>query len=192
MRAAKMADIARDADVAEGTVYLYFKNKEALFTAVVARHWADLTEGASREVSRHAEPRAQLEALARYTLSRILNDWKLFELTFFMTYGSAEEKDASDRRGYAQVFDRVVERGMDRGEFRPEASIRRLRDLFFGTMEYAVRSMLPKRQEGDVEETLTMLMVAMMGVLVPEGSAPPRDLADRLEAAVERLEKLTT
>jgi len=191
MRAAKMADIARDADVAEGTIYLYFKNKEALFTAVVARHWVSLTRGAKAEVTKHQEPLAQLEALGRFTLERILYDWKLFELSFFMAYGSDEEKDASDRRGYVQIFDRVIEKGVDRGEFRPTVPIRRLRDLFFGTMEYAVRSMLLQRQEGDVDETLAMLMAAVTGVLQPLGPQPQQDLADRLEAAVDRLEFLT-
>ncbi len=43
---AKISDISRAASVAEGTVYLYYRNKQDLLNAVVARFWADLTLGA--------------------------------------------------------------------------------------------------------------------------------------------------
>ena len=42
----RMAEIARKADVAEGTVYLYYKNKHELLEAVVDRFWRELTKGA--------------------------------------------------------------------------------------------------------------------------------------------------
>lgn len=191
LQAAKMADIASAAGVAEGTLYLYFKNKEAVFAAVVTRHWLDLTEGASQVVAGHDSPDDQLRALAAFTLRRILDDWKLFELSFVLHYGSGETDDATDKRGYARVFDAIILRGVDRGVFRPTVPNRLLRDVFFGTMEYAVRSMLQRNSEEDEDLALEMLLQAMDGVLRP-GAARPRvpDLADRLEAAVERLEKL--
>lgn len=190
LRAAKMSEIARAADVAEGTLYLYFKNKEALFAAIVTRHWQDLTEGAEKVVAGAEEPQEQLDALARYTLRRILSDWKLFELSFVLHYGSGEADDASDKRGYVRVFDAVVQRGIDRGEFAPTVPPRFVRDLFFGTMEYAVRSMLRKRQKNDVDDALTMLSAALGGVLQPGPAASTQDLASRIEAAVGRLESL--
>ncbi|MEE4212988.1 MAG: TetR/AcrR family transcriptional regulator [Parvularcula sp.] len=190
MRAAKMIDIARQADVAEGTIYLYFKNKEALFAQVVARHWADLTSGAEAAVRGENEPRDQLNALARYTFSRILEDWKLFELSFVLHYGSGEADDTSDKSGYVRVFDAVIQRGIDRGDFSPTVPPRYIRDLLFGTMEYAARSMLRKRRAGDEEAALIMLGQALDGVLATgrQDRAPP--VADRLEQAVARLERL--
>lgn len=192
LRAARMAEIARAADVAEGTLYLYFRNKEALFAAVVARHWADLTEGASEAVEAETEPGEQLEALARYTIRRILGDWKLFELTFVLAYSASEPADPSDRRGYVKVLDRVIERGIDRGTYNPVCSLRRLRDLFFGTMEYAARSMLARGSPSaaDEDEVIKMLMAAMDGPLGRKTPPPGAGLADRLEAAVTRLEQL--
>ena len=41
----RMAEIARKADVAEGTVYLYYKNKHELLEAVVDRILAGADEG---------------------------------------------------------------------------------------------------------------------------------------------------
>lgn len=191
MRATRMSEIASAADLAEGTLYLYFRNKEALFAAVVARHWRELTAGASAVVAHTDEPAAQLEALARFTFARILEDWKLFELSFVLHYGSGEADDASDKRGYARIFDGVIQRGIDRGEFHPTVPVRLLRDLFFGTMEYAVRSMLRSGRQDDREEVIAMLLTAMHGVLGPTRPLAARpDLAARLETAVDRLEGL--
>ncbi|GGY38109.1 TetR/AcrR family transcriptional regulator [Parvularcula lutaonensis] len=191
MQAAKMADIAAAAGVAEGTLYLYFKNKEALFAAVVTRHWEDLTEGASRVVAEVDTPRDQLAALAQFTLRRILDDWKLFELSFVLHYGSGDTSDATDKRAYVRIFDGIIERGIDRGDFSPEAPVRLLRDLFFGTMEYAVRSMLRSGKQDDEPAALAMLLKATDGVLMPTAEPQKADLADRLEAAVARLEAMS-
>lgn len=191
MRAAKMAEIAAAAGLAEGTLYLYFKNKEALFAAVVARHWRDLTMGAAGAVAGIDPPREQLEALARYTLKRIVADWQLFELSFVLHYGSPEPADASDRRGYVKVFDNVIARGIDRGIFAPKVPPRMVRDLFFGTMEYSVRSALRREEQADENAIIAMLLAAMDGVLLPlAADAGDAGLPARLERAVERLERL--
>lgn len=191
MRAAKMAEIASAAGLAEGTLYLYFKNKEALFAAVVARHWQDLTKGASSVVSSSDAPWEQLEALARYTLKRILEDWQLFELSFVLHYGTSGHGDASDKRSYVKVFDGVVQRGIDRGEFSTAVAARHIRDLFFGTMEYAVRSALGRQAAADEEAIIAMLLGGLAGVLRPDATpAPATDLDLRIEKAVERLEGL--
>ncbi|MEM1380676.1 MAG: TetR/AcrR family transcriptional regulator [Pseudomonadota bacterium] len=192
LRAARMAEIAKAADVAEGTLYLYFKNKEALFSAVVARHWRDLTVGASEAVKTEETAIAQLEALARFTLTRILGDWKLFELTFALHYGSEDIEDVSDRRGYVQIFDRVIQRGVGRGEFVPQYPIFRLRDLFFGTIEYAARSALVREEpyHEAINEVIGMLMGSMQTALFEAQRTETANLADRLERSVVRLEAL--
>ena len=50
----RMAEIARKAEVAEGTVYLYYKYKHELLEAVVDRFWRELTKGAKAAVTSNA------------------------------------------------------------------------------------------------------------------------------------------
>ena len=69
---AKVSDIARAASVAEGTVYLYYKNKHDLLAGVVGRFWTQLTLGAEAAIEPDATTREQLEQLGRYHLSSIL------------------------------------------------------------------------------------------------------------------------
>ena len=190
MRAAKMSEIAAAAGIAEGTLYLYFKNKEALFGGVVSRHWMDLTSGARAEVQQKDAPRDQLEALASYTLQRIIDDWKLFELSFVLEYRLEDgDRKADDRKGYVGIFDRVIARGRDRGDFPSETPTRLLRDLYFGTMEYAVRSTAGTGRKADVPSVVAMLMTAMEACLGGVSTSTKPDLAERIEAAVDRLER---
>lgn len=46
-----MEDIAKDAELGKGTLYLYFKRKDSLFFAIVFRRWKDLGERISEKVS---------------------------------------------------------------------------------------------------------------------------------------------
>src|SRR2546422_8292817 len=57
-----IAEIARDAGVAPGTLYRYFENKEEVFRAVMREGLARWLETARRVL---AEPRTALERLAR-------------------------------------------------------------------------------------------------------------------------------
>jgi AcrR family transcriptional regulator len=193
MKAARMAEIARAADVAEGTIYLYYRNKEALFAAVVAEHWKDLTRGAREAINGAGGPEAQLEALAGYTLRRILADWKLFELTFLMTYSGTAQEDLTDRQSYVRVFDSVLSRGADMGVFR-QVDTRALRDLFFGTIDYTARSALARGESAVPANAVSFLMNAMRASLSPEAAPNPEEapppLIDRLEIAVAKLERL--
>jgi TetR/AcrR family fatty acid metabolism transcriptional regulator len=190
MQAAKMAEIARAADVAEGTLYLYFRNKEALFAKIVARHWESLTEGAAETIASEDDPWGQLRALAAYTLRRIVDDWKLFELSFVLHYADGEVTDNTDRQGYVRILDAIIQRGIDRGAFAPSVPARSLRDLFFGTLEYAARSALNRGRDGSEGTALDMLDQALRGVLLPERRQPGLPPPDRIEKAVDRLEKI--
>src|SRR2546426_4025677 len=57
-----IAEIARDAGVAPGTLYRYFENKEEVFRAVMREGLARWLETARRVL---AEPRTPLQRLAR-------------------------------------------------------------------------------------------------------------------------------
>jgi len=193
MRAARMAEIAKAADVAEGTIYLYFKNKEALFAAVVARHWQQLTDGAAKAVDRYDDLDAQLEGLARYTLQKIVSDWPLFELTYLVHYDGDVGKGAGNRRQYVEVFDRLIQRGIDRGHYQPPAPVYVLRDSFFGPLEHAARSLRLRNRKGkaahdQIIQAHMVSMEALLGRRAPSRSAD--DTTGRLESAVDRLEKL--
>ena len=78
---AKMARIAERASIAEGTVYLYYRNKADLLEAVVADFWRNLTEGAREAVAVDAPTLTQFAQLAEYHLVQVFADFDFVGLT---------------------------------------------------------------------------------------------------------------
>jgi TetR/AcrR family transcriptional regulator, fatty acid metabolism regulator protein len=191
---ARMAEIARRAGVAEGTIYIYYKTKNDLLRAVVLQFWEGITESAIAAIKPAAGTFEQLRALADQHLTIMIRDREFIELEVILR-NLGTEPIASDRsplRKYVAVFDGIFRRGQDRGDLVADTQIWMARDLFYGTLEYSARTIVlrgAKRPTGVVDNLVAVLR-ARYGAGKKNG-APPPSLVDRLEAAVNKLEKKT-
>ncbi len=188
-KGAKMTEIAHLADVAEGTLYLYFKNKNALMLAVVDAHWERITKGAAASIQNIDDCFGQLEAYARYHLTTLILDWRLIELGYALFYAHrAPGDEATDYKPrYAATFDEIFRRGVDRGELRDDVSIRLARDLFYGTLEYSARAIGKRIGKKKVEQAVEDLLTILRSGLGP--SPEPNAKKGKLETVTARLEK---
>ena len=157
---AKVSDIARAASVAEGTVYLYYKNKQDLLAGVVGRFWTQLTLGAEAAIQPDATTAEQLEKLGRYHLNSILEQFEVVSLTYRAR--PQQEQDLDQVREYVRVFDRIMQRGVDRGELPRDTTIGQLRDVFFGTLEFSARTLKLRERPYD-HSVVTNLLAIMVG-----------------------------
>ena len=123
---ARLDDIAKRANVAKGTIYLYFPNKEALFREMVrATKVASLEHAEARLASlEHLPATEQVRLVAqgwweflRTERFEVVQRLVLAELPLFpdLMQFYAEEVVARGRRLMAGI----VARGIARGEFRP-------------------------------------------------------------------------
>jgi TetR/AcrR family fatty acid metabolism transcriptional regulator len=197
---ARITDIARLAEVAEGTIYLYFKNKEALLHAVVGAFYQRLTASAQEGVQGLAGTRRQLEFLARHHMISCLTEWHIIEMTVGR-YRQLSEYESSGylqfNKTYVAVFDNVLREGMNRGEIRKDIPIWNIRDLFYGSLDYSCRTYMLRGHAPDdlveIARNVQRLMnMVWQGIARPgeEGSdhADLESITRRLEAAVARLE----
>ena len=67
----KVADIAREAGVADGTVYLYFKSKEDILHSIFDRSVEEALDAARNEVQQVSDPREKLRQIAFLHLERL-------------------------------------------------------------------------------------------------------------------------
>src|SRR5512142_398856 len=67
---AQVADIARVAGVAAGTVYLYFRNKEDLLTSIFERTMREAIDEGRAGLSGISDPVARLREIGRLHLDR--------------------------------------------------------------------------------------------------------------------------
>ena len=157
---AKVSEIARAASVAEGTVYLYYKNKQDLLAGVVGRFWTQLTLGAEAAIEPDTTTAMQLEQLGRYHLQSLLNQFEVVSLTYRAR--PQQEQDLDQGREYVRVFDRIMQRGVDRGELPKDTPIGQLRDVFFGTLEFSARTLKLRDRSYD-HSVVTNLLSIMVG-----------------------------
>src|ERR1051325_4948418 len=66
----KVADIARAANVADGTVYLYFKSKDEILHSIFDQTIADAIGWGRKLIKALADPREQLRRIAKLHLER--------------------------------------------------------------------------------------------------------------------------
>ena len=197
-----MSEIAGRAQVAEGTLYLYFNNKNALARAVLAAFYERLTATAEAGVRKSKTTSARLEFLARHHLDNIIGERRLLEL-ISTADRNPDTYEGSDlykmNRDYVAVFDGVLREGVLRGDIVEERPLWLTRDIFFGGLEYAMRTILMKRRVNgeDIDQAvagLVSLLVAKPGGALRSnaGGSPAKlsAVAARLEAATARLEDL--
>lgn len=194
---AKMSEIAKRAGIAEGTLYLYFRNKHALMLGVVAEHWSELTRSAHASLRDQSGYFEKVEALARYHLTSMISKWKLIELGFSIRYqpGVRIGDDLEFKRAYTAVFDELIESGVAVGRLLPGPHTWFMRDQFYGTLEYAARTiMLHGARQADMDLAISQLMESFKRTYADAENAPATDrlatVSDRLETVVSRLERL--
>ena len=187
---AKVSEIARAASVAEGTVYLYYKNKQDLLAGVVGRFWTQLTLGAEAAIDPDATTAEQLEQLGSYHLNSILEQFEVVSLTYRAR--PQQEQDLDQVREYVRVFDRIMQRGVDRGELPKDSPIGQLRDVFFGTLEFSARTLKLRERHYD-HSIVTNLLAIMVGSSNAAATAPKskepsnRDLMNTLKSIQKQL-----
>lgn len=200
---ARVANIARRAAMAEGTIYLYFKNKNALLLAVVESFYQRLTAGASEGVAALDSTQARLEFLVHHHLECCIREWGIIEQV------AAAYRAIGDYRGsqyikfnrtYVAIFDAVIREGVSRGDIRDDVPLQVMRDLFYGALEYSARTHMirgarpsdKRHRIRDLSEQLMALVAPALGLRkapVPgTQSASLHELTERLEMVVDHLE----
>lgn len=162
---AKMVDIARASGLAEGTLYLYHRNKQELLNAVVGHFWSTLTAGAQQTIDHSRPTLEQLDSLARYHLKAMLSQFELVQLSYRVgKSGSVPENDLEQIRAYVRIFDAIVNRGIDRGEIKADIALWQWRDIFYGTLEFSARTLKLRgknHDDGVVDNLMALLQASL-------------------------------
>jgi AcrR family transcriptional regulator len=123
--ATRLDDVAQRAGVTKGTMYLYFDSKEELLKAAVRQNVLPVIERGERLVEEHRGPSGELLREVVRAWWEFLHGTRVGGISKLMM---AEARNFPDlarfyhdevvKRGHA-LFARVLQRGIDSGEFRP-------------------------------------------------------------------------
>ncbi len=134
-----VSTIARRAGVADGTIYLYFKNKEDVLVSIFERAMQRFIGEAQRIVDEHgAGAEEKLRRIVALHLSLLGENRDLaiiFQVEFRHTVHVLELLSRSRIRDYLALIAGVVQQGKDEGVFRPEADALLTAKVIFGVLD---------------------------------------------------------
>ena len=137
----KVADVAREAGVADGTVYLYFKSKEEILRSIFERNTGEAVRAGREELAKIEDPREKLRRIARHHLERLGADRDLAIVFQVELRGSIKFMQEFSAAGFAEYLDiirRTIEAGQKTGEFRGDIKPITCAKILYGALDEMV------------------------------------------------------
>ncbi|HEX6975643.1 MAG TPA: TetR/AcrR family transcriptional regulator C-terminal domain-containing protein [Vicinamibacterales bacterium] len=165
---AQVADVARAAGVAAGTVYLYFRGKDDLLISIFERTMKDAIAAGRESVAACADPVDRLREIARVHLDRMGHDRALavvFQVELRQSTKFMERFSATHLREYLGIIRDVIADGQAQGRFRPDINPTLAAKLFFGALdEMATNWILSQRKYALASEADAIVDLFVGGV----------------------------
>src|SRR5215813_13198313 len=139
----RVSDIAREAGIASGTIYLYFKTKDEILVSLFRDKMAEWVAFARREIAREADPVAKIRRLVALHFSVLEGNPALAEVVQvelrqghkFFRGASAHEVSA-----YFELIGGVLEEGIASGQVRRDLPVKLATKMLFGAMDQVATS----------------------------------------------------
>lgn len=147
---AQVADVARAAGVAAGTVYLYFRSKDDLLISIFERGMRVALAEGREHVANVADPLERLRQFARLHLRRLGHDRNLavvFQVELRQSTKFMERFSSTLLRDYLGLIRDAVADGQKQGLFRADVRPTVAAKVLFGALdEMATNWILSKRR----------------------------------------------
>jgi TetR/AcrR family fatty acid metabolism transcriptional regulator len=170
---AQVADVARAAGVAAGTVYLYFESKDDLLVSIFERTMREAIADGRAAVAPVRDPIEQLRTVARVHLDRLGRDRSLavvFQVELRQSTKFMERFSSTLLRDYLGLIRTIVVEGQRAGVFRKELNATLVAKLFFGALdEMATNWILSRRKYALASEADAIVDLFVHGVAAPRG-----------------------
>src|SRR5438477_2599955 len=147
---AQVADVARAAGIAAGTVYLYFRSKDDLLTSIFERTMRDGLEEGRKMVAAIDDPTERLRRFARLHLARLGRDRNLaivFQVELRQSTKFMERFSSTLLREYLGLIRDAIADGQRQGVIRANLNPTVTAKMFFGALdEMATNWILSRRR----------------------------------------------
>ena len=134
----KVSEIARIAGVADGTIYIYFKNKDDLLISLFEDRADELVVDTRQKIGQYTNPLDQLKVFIDNHMGLLENEGGLIEvLQVELRQSSKFLKDYKPVKffEYLDILSNILEEGKATGLFRSDLNVGMSRCMIFGAMD---------------------------------------------------------
>lgn len=152
---AQVSKIAKQAGVADGTIYLYFKNKEDILISMFQDKLGGFISSIEEEMERVSSATEKMLVLVRKHFEILSEDKHLAIVTQLELRQSNKEiryKINDVLKGYLKLVDSILVTGIEQGEFQDNLDVRLARHMVFGTLDEIVTTWVMNEQKYDLNK----------------------------------------
>ncbi|HZG81009.1 MAG TPA: TetR/AcrR family transcriptional regulator [Brevibacillus sp.] len=150
---AQVSKIAKEAKVADGTIYLYFENKDDILISLFNEKMGNFIETCRERISEATSAEQKLFVLVHAHFSQLSQDHELAMVTQIELRQSnpiISEGIGNVMKQYFTLIDEVIREGMESGMFRPDLDVRLARKMIFGTLDEVTTAWVMKQCKYDL------------------------------------------
>lgn len=169
----KVADIAHEAGVADGTVYLYFRNKDDVLISLVNQMMDEFISAGRARIAKLKDPRDKIRTIARMHLESLGADRDLaivFQVELRQSTKFMEQFSATKMAEYFGVIRQAIEEGQRQGLFRRQLNPKVVAKILFGALDEMATNWILSNKNYDLGSFADPVIdVFLNGVQTPSG-----------------------
>ncbi|HID97569.1 MAG TPA: TetR/AcrR family transcriptional regulator [Thermodesulfobacteriaceae bacterium] len=170
----RISEIAQEAKVADGTIYLYFNNKYDILITIFEEEMGKIIARAKQEIAAHEDPRDQLTRFAYLHLSLVEKNRDLAEvIQVELRQSSKFMKEYRNKKfaEYTNIISDIVYRGQEQGIFKKDISPGIFKRAFFGALDEMSRFwILSPKKKYSVVKAASQISNYYLNGIVTDGS----------------------
>ncbi len=152
---AKVSEIAQEAGVADGTIYIYFNHKDDILISLFEEKMQEVLDNMEKQISSESDPFAKIEKFAFLHLRLIQDNKDMAEIIQVELRQSDKfMKDYHNEKfaKYLDLIGTIIQEGKEKGLFREDVIPGIAKRAFFGALDEMSRFwVLSKRHRYDIQ-----------------------------------------
>jgi TetR/AcrR family transcriptional regulator, fatty acid metabolism regulator protein len=152
----RVAEIAAEAGVAEGTLYNYFPSKEELLLALFDEKWGQIIHGIKEKIRRLDDPNDKLKAIFSLVVKMFKKNRQLAELFMIdIKQSSIFLNNYTINRivEFLDLIEEILEEGKRKGIYRKDLDARVAKMIIFGAAQGILLSWVLGESKADKSRT---------------------------------------
>jgi TetR/AcrR family fatty acid metabolism transcriptional regulator len=171
---AKVSEIAKEAKVADGTIYLYFENKDSILISLFEEQMKRVLDDMRQEISKETDAVKKIEKFALNHLKLIEQNKDVAEIIQVeLRQSSKFMKEYKNEKfaEYLNLIEEIIKEGQEKGIFRKDVIPGIAKRAFFGALDEMSRFwVLSSRRKYDIETAAKQISEYFLSGLVNDAS----------------------
>ncbi len=171
---AKVSEIAKEAKVADGTIYLYFENKDSILISLFEEQMKRVLDDMRQEISKETDAVKKIEKFALNHLKLIEQNKDVAEIIQVeLRQSSKFMKEYKNEKfaEYLNLIGDIIQEGQEKGIFRKDVIPGIAKRAFFGALDEMSRFwVLSSRRKYDIETAAKQISEYFLSGLVNDAN----------------------